>query len=115
GTWRTWTSTLRPRSPLSCRAATGRPSNELVRAGTQPWSRPGLHLRTEAADPVDRDTHDESFLAGLTERILVGAEEPFGELVDVLVRAGFRDSRGAVEDSVGLRIVAILDGYLDAG
>jgi hypothetical protein len=74
-----------------------------------------LHLGADAADPVDADTHDQSLLPGLTEGIFVGAEKSLGELVDMIVGTGLRDSGLAVEDGVDLRVAAILHGDQDAG
>src|SRR2546425_35808 len=76
---------------------------------------PGLHLGTVAADAIDLDPHGQSLLPGPAERILVGAQEALGELVDVLVGPGFGHARLAVEDHVGLRIVPVLHRDDDAG
>jgi hypothetical protein len=59
------------------------------RPGKAESLRPGLHLRTDAADPIDVDARTISRLSPWpTERILVGVQKSLGELVDVIVGAG---------------------------
>src|SRR5437867_24908 len=66
-------------------------SSRRLTARTLPW----LHLRTVSSDPIRFDFHDQPFLAGASEGVLVGAEEALGELVDVRVGAGLGHGRGA--------------------
>src|SRR6266436_2622906 len=65
---------------------------------------PGLQLGSDAAYPICLDPDDQPLFAGLAEGVLVPAEEPLRELVDVRVGTGVRDSGGAVDDHVRLRL-----------
>src|SRR5262245_30752412 len=71
---------------------------------------PRLHLGAVATDPVRLDSDDQSLLPGSAKRVFVRPEEALGELVDVGVGAGLAHGRLAVEDHVGLGIVAVLHG-----
>src|SRR5712691_5587928 len=76
---------------------------------------PGLVAGTDAADSIDADPHEQPRLGGCA-RILIDAEEPFGELVDMSERSLFRNGESlSVEDGIRLRVVAVLNGHDHAG
>ncbi len=71
---------------------------------------PGRVAGTDAADSIDADPHDQPRLGGRA-RILIDAEEPFGELVDMGARSFFRDASLSMENGIRLRVAGVLNGH----
>src|SRR6266404_7366900 len=86
-----------------------RASARYQRTGTEAL-RPRSHLRADAAEPIDLDAHDQALLARLAVRVLVHPKESFREFVGVGVGSRLRHRRGAVQDEIRLRFVAVLNG-----
>src|ERR1700730_8916330 len=72
--------------------------------------RPRSHLRADAAEPINLDAHDQALLARWAVRVLVHPKESFRECVGVGVGSRLRHRRGAVQDEIRLRFVAVLNG-----
>ena len=86
-----------------------RASARCQRTGTEAL-RLRSHLRADAAEPIDLDAHDQALLARLAVRVLVHPKESFREFVGVGVGSRLRHRRGAVQDEIRLRFVAVLNG-----